>query len=477
MSTIVPAAVRTRPRFQTACAAATAVIAASAPSSALAHASDRGHLLLLPTGYYVLGGALAVAASFVVLGFVTPQAVRRMYAWRLRLAFRLPDLRLPLSLLAFLVMAVLVAAGLFGSRDPLSNPLPLVVWTLLWVGLTLIQGMVGDIWAAINPWYGPWRLAARRAGSPMQRLPERVGYWPALLGFAGMGWFELVDAAPDDPARLAVLVLAYWLATFLAMMLFGYHEWSRRCEFLSAFLGMVGRFGIVDAEDGRLALCLPGARLQGTAALPLSGTLLILLALSTVTFDGLLRTFFWLGLNGINPLDFPGRSAMTAINSAGLLAAFVLLAAAFLFCVAAGLWLSRDRTRLPEAAGRLVWSLVPIALGYLFSHYLTLLLVNGQYAIVALSDPFSFGWNLFGTAHWSVQAGIVMGHEAAWLIWNLQAGAIVLAHVIAVLVAHGLATSLRPAPGRALIGQLPLAVLMVAYTVLGLWLLSTPTGA
>jgi hypothetical protein len=70
-----------------------------------------------------------------------------------------------------------------------------------------------------------------------------------------------------------------------------------------------------------------------------------------------------------------------------------------------------------------------------------------------------------------------MGHEAAWLIWNLQAGAIIAGHVLGVLVAHGLASRLGAEPGRALVGQLPLAALMVAYTVLGLWLLSTPTGA
>ena len=60
---------------------------------------------------------------------------------------------------------VLVAAGLLGSRDPLSNPLPLTVWTLLWVGLTLVQGVLGNLWEWINPWLGPYWLA-RRFGWP-----------------------------------------------------------------------------------------------------------------------------------------------------------------------------------------------------------------------------------------------------------------------------------------------------------------------
>jgi len=120
---------------------------------------------------------------------------------------------------------------------------------------------------------------------------------------------------------------------------------------------------------------------------------------------------------------------------------------------------------------------VPIALAYHFSHYLTVLLVNGQYALVALSDPFSAGWNLFGTAGMQVVTGVTLGAEATWVVWNLQAGAIIGGHVLAVLAAHRIATRLHTQPAQAAMSELPLTILMVAYTVFGLWLLSTPTGA
>ena len=119
---------------------------------------------------------------------------------------------------------------------------------------------------------------------------------------------------------------------------------------------------------------------------------------------------------------------------------------------------------------------MPIALAYHFSHYLTALLVNGQYALVALSDPFSLGWNLFGTADMPVMAGIAAGSDAAWVMWNAQAAAIVGGHVLAVLAAHLLAFRLHPTVRAATASQLPLTVLMIAYTVFGLWLLSTPTA-
>ena len=449
---------------------------------AFAHASDRGHVLLLPTGHYIVGGAAAVAASFLALLLLPTGSLARLSAASVRL-FRLPDVIRPLiSLLSFAVLLVLIAAGFLGSRDPLSNPLPLTIWTLLWVGLTLIQGLVGNLWEWINPWEGPCWLA-RRFGWPghILQLPRKLGYWPALLLFAGFAWFELVDIAPDDPARLAGVVLAYTVFAVAMIFIFG-REWIRRGESLSIFFGIVARFAILQrrsTEDGSaslLVLNVPGAALGAVRPLPSSGVFFLLFALASVSFDGLSRTFFWLGLIGVNPLEFPGRSAVVGANSLGLLAAFLALAAVFAGTVFLGERLTADRRPLAEAAGLYVWSIVPIALAYHFAHYLTVLLVNGQYALVALSDPFSLGWNLFGTADMAVSAGIASGSAAAWALWNAQAAAIIAGHALAVLIAHMLADRLHSSARDSVLSQLPLTVLMVAYTVLGLWLLSTPTA-
>ncbi|MBB6353784.1 hypothetical protein ACFFTN_02155 [Aminobacter aganoensis] len=465
-------------------AAALAACAATAwqTSPALAHASDRGHVLLLPTGHYIAGAALAVAASFLVLALLPPERLTSFWRKRLPLG-SIPDLRLPVSLVSFAFFATLTAAGITGSRDPLSNPLPLTVWTLLWVGLTLAQGLLGNLWAWLNPWYGPYRLAWKALGakedSPL-RLPEWVGYFPAFALFLAFAWFELIDPAPDDPARLAIAAGTYWLFSFAAMLIFGFERWSRQGEFLSAFFAMISRFGIFEGkQDGprlRLALCWPGAKLNEAEALPPSGALFLLATLASVSFDGFSKTFFWLGLNGINPLELPGRTALVATNSLGLAVMLFLLAAVGLLAVLVGERLVRSKQPLRQSAGLFVWSIVPIALAYHFSHYLTAFLVNGQYALVALSDPFARGWNLLGTAHMPVEAGIAMGAHSAWMLWNLQAAAIVGGHVLAVLVAHLLAWRLHPSAARASLSQLPLTLLMIGYTVFGLWLLSTATA-
>lgn len=460
------------------CAALAAMSCASIPSAVFAHASDRGHVLLLPTGYYLVGGAFAVAVSFLVLALLPQGSLDRIWRGSLRLVSVPEALRPLISLISFAGFAVLIAAGVFGSRDPLSNPLPLFFWTLLWVGFVLVQGIAGDLWSWLNPWYGPWRLASRLLGGRTSlRLPIWLGYWPAFILFATFAWFELIYPAPDDPARLAWVAGLYWLFTFVATLLFGWAEWSRRGEFLTVFFSLIARFAVLRRDGSNLSLCLPGAKMLDVQPLPLSGTAFVLLTLSSVSFDGLSKTFFWLGMFGVNPLEYPGRTALMGIGTLGLALTFLLLAGVFLLAIFLGQRLAiAGSAGLVEAAGLLVWSIMPIALAYHAAHYLTVLLVDGQYALAAISDPFGLGWDLFGTAHMQIEAGIVAGAEAAWWLWNTQAGVIIAGHLLAVLVAHALAERLHPIASRAALSQLPLTLLMIAYTVFGLWLLAAPAA-
>jgi hypothetical protein len=62
------------------------------------------------------------------------------------------------------------------------------------------------------------------------------------------------------------------------------------------------------------------------------------------------------------------------------------------------------------------------------------------------------------------------------VLWTAQSGLIVLGHILAVLVAHAIALERFGSGRAAFLSQLPLALLMIAYTAFGLWLLSAPTA-
>jgi len=463
-----------------------AVLIGAAP--ALAHTSERAFVLLLPTGYYMTAGAIAVGATFLLLAFIPKGISDRMADARLRLISLTPPTPVPTSLVSFAILVVLVLAGFFGTHDPLENPLPLTIWTLWWIVFSILTAIVGNMWAYLNPWSGP--LAVLRAvlrwrtGHHPLTLPARIGFGIAILQFLGFAWFEKINVAPADPEFLAQAVALYWLTNLIAALLFG-DDWFVRAEPFSIFFRFIARLSPLvwepasgPATDGRvrLSLAMPGAALLDRDALPLSGVVFLLLTLTLESFDGLSETFWWLGLNGINPLEYPGRSAMIWINTWGLLASWVVLI--LVYTIATGLgWLLAGRPgSLRALLGTLVFSIMPIALGFHFSHYLTAVLIDLQYALAAASDPFHTGANLLGYDETMVTTSFLNTHDGVKTIWNAQTAGIVIGHVLGILLAHELACRAIPDYRAAVLSQGPLALVMVAYTLFGLWLLSSPVA-
>ena len=463
---------------------ATALLLLAAAPAALAHAGERGFVMLLPTGLFQAGGTAAVAVSFLAVAWLRAGSLLRgmeSAQWR---CFPVPRRVRGTNAAAATLLVVLIAAGFAGSRDPLSNPLPLALWTLVWVGLAFVHAVFGYLWPHLDPWR-PFASLARLAlfGSdeapPPFSWPRALGRWPSVALLLLLAWFELVYPAPRDPAVLAMAVAGYSVLTVTGMALFGEGAWTRNVEVFSCFFRMVSGLAPlrVANEKGalRLVLTFPGSRLPGSGALPVAGVAFVVVALATVSFDGLSRTFWWLDLGGFNPLEHPGRTALVAWNTFGLLAAAAGLLAAFALCTLAGArW---SGTPPAPALRRFVVSLIPIAFGYHFAHYLPSFLVDAQYAYRALSDPMAQGWNLLGGGDFHVTASFLTHHASVEAIWYAQVSAIVVAHVIAVVVLHALAGEVPGGRKAQVLSQLPLTALMIAYTLFGLWLLSTPVAA
>jgi hypothetical protein len=111
-------------------------------------------------------------------------------------------------------------------------------------------------------------------------------------------------------------------------------------------------------------------------------------------------------------------------------------------------------------------SLVPIAVGYLIAHYFSLLVYAGHQAIIRASDPMVNGSNLFGTADDKVDFGVLTVQQIA----VVQVNAVVTGHVLGVFAAHDRSLRIFP-PRRATLAQIPMMLLMIAYTFAGLSLL------
>jgi hypothetical protein len=433
------------------------------PGLAFACALPPSVILTLPTGHYITAAALTVALT-AIMGAAAhrlPVMVPRLL-WERRIVLSV-SLTSYLSFLAFLA---LVFVGLCGERDPMHNLMTLVFWTGVWIVVPLGSMLFGNLWRPLNPWTGPVRIARTLLGRTKGIGLERFGHWPAVAGYAGFVWFQMISLYPDDPAVLAQVALAYWLVIFVLAVLEG-EDWLEQGEFLTVLFSLIAKVAPLWHETNgtrtRLMRGWPGTQVLAMSPLTPSAVVFVSLALAALTFDGLAETFWWQALIGENPLEPTGRSAVMWQNSLGLLAVWVMTLGLILGAILLG-----RRIGGGFATGPVMLSFLAIAAGYHVAHYLVMLLTAGQYTLAALNDPLMTGDSWLGLPPFYVSFGFLTDPRVMPLIYALQFTAILGAHLLAVLLGLKLAgTGARP------VAHLPMTVLMVAYTVLGLWLLST----
>jgi hypothetical protein len=121
-----------------------------------------------------------------------------------------------------------------------------------------------------------------------------------------------------------------------------------------------------------------------------------------------------------------------------------------------------------ELSRRFVHSLIPIALAYVVAHYFSLLVYQGQAMAFLISDPLGDGSDLLGTATATINYNVIGANG----VWYVQVFALVLGHAAGLTLAHDRALVVYDRVRDATRSQYWMLAVMVAYTSLGLWLLS-----
>jgi hypothetical protein len=456
-----------------------------------AHGFGQRYDLPLPLSLYLSGAGAAVAVSFLIVGLLgrstretqsypridlSVNPVGRLLAHPVLLGF--------LKLVAVGLFFLAVIAGFSGSQDPYRNIAPTLVWIVWWVGLAIFSAFVGDLWALVNPWPtifealdGLCRAVGDRGLTLRLPYPAALGVWPAVLLLLAVSWTELVFPSPSVPANIAWLAVLYSLLTWTGMAVFGVETWLARGEVFSIFFATFARFAPTERSarhvPGKPGLALRpfGAGLLADEPIPLSMVAFVLLVLSTVLYDGLLTTPEWAALERavVSLLPASGKLSSIVARTLGLVGVWGLFLGAYLAVSAVMSTLAANRSPL-DMARSFALTLVPIAIAYHWAHYLAYLLTQGQYIVPLASDPFGYGWNLFGTAGYRVDVALV----GARFAWYAAVSSIVLGHIAAVYLADVRAHRILASRRAALRSQLPLTALMVIFTVLSLSILAQP---
>ena len=418
-----------RPRFLFALAVGlTGLIA----GPAYAHGFGERTELPIPLGYFIIGAAITVAVSFFIVSFfvrATPGAsYRRSNLFRvgwLQKVSNSPLLLVPLKASSVFLLGLVIATGLAGVQDPVSNFAPTFVWVVWWVGMAFVTALIGNVWPVLNPWQAVFEAVDRatrklRSGkgiTPLLDYPASWGVWPAFVLFLAFVWAQ--DAFPQSefPNRLAAMAIVYSVVTLGGMFVFGKHVWLRHGEAFSVIFRTFARFsptevrvtdpdrcgscGVACRDRDGVCVdcyeCFEGAAISvrelnlrpyaaGLARNEAVGNdmlAVVILLLASVSFDGFGATGAWVDfqsavVNTVGGSTNQVFNGLTLADTLGVLlfpALFLLVYLLFsrLMSGAAG-----GTPVGPDLARVFAYSLVPIALAYNIAHFIALLLCRGN---------------------------------------------------------------------------------------------------
>ena len=423
--------------------------------------------LPLPFTNALLGAALALVASFVVLlvSWRTPRLGRpdagRAFPRAVQQVADADVTRMSLRGLGLLVTGYVAMAALAGPNTD-ENPTAIVVFVIFWIGLVAGSLLFGPIWRLLNPlrsiagfftWFRTF--GAEPAYRP---VPAWVGYWPAAAGLALFTWLELVYPRDQEhPVHpLVVFFGCYAVVHVIAGVIYG-PKWFARgdsFEVYSSLVAGLSPFGRRCA-DRRLVVRNP---LDGLRGIPIDNGLVAVVTVlfGSTMFDALSGTSWWEN-HGPTQHDL-GPIVVSTLAELGVILA---VAGAFILATRATAPRPDEKRQMPREFAH---TLVPILTGYAIAHYFSLAVFDGQLGLILLSDPLQTGANLLGLTGRAVDVFVHPGSIAA-----VEIAAIVTGHILGVVSAHDRAVAILPR-SRVVRGQLPLLGLMVCYTMLGIYL-------
>lgn len=391
-----------------------------------------------------------------------------------RRAFQL-GVQIPV-LLTFLLV---IATGLWGTDHVHANLAPVLVWTIWWAFLVFDVACLGRMWCLVCPWDAIATFVKNLSFynrksfqlSLDARWPRRLAnIYPATILFIGLTWLELghgVTSKPRATAALGLLMLglavssavvfarkAYCKYGCLVGRVIGlYSLWAplelrrrdqsvcRACRTVDCYRGNQRGYPCPTGlnlktlqENTYCLLCTecikscshdnvavsvrpPGADLLTGARFREDEAYMALVMLSMAFFHGLVMTPAWDDILWSAHRLVGG--GYYAAFSAAMMAILITPGALYggLVSLARLAVRGAQRTRLFVA---FAYPLLPVALFYHLAHNAGHLLQEGQHVVPLLSDPFGWGWNLFGTA------GLRLGPVASMgTIWWLQVALLV----------------------------------------------------
>jgi hypothetical protein len=383
------------------------------------------------------------------------------------------SLQLVLQIFPVALLVLIIVTGLFGIQNSL-NFAPVTTWTIWWALLIFDIILLGRSWCLVCPWYAIATWIQRLAFIRRTREPFKVNLpWPDSLKniylavglFLLLTWLELGFDVTSNPQVTALLAILMTVMVVVPSVVYEKMSFCRYGCLVGRICGLYSVMAPVEirAKDRNICnKCQEKACRQGSAngypcptdldlgelssnnyclncmecikscsynnvacnlrpfGAELSTSLtpkrdeatLAIVLLAMTSFHGLTMTSYWTKcLDWLRDTWGASHLVTFSIGMALFLTLFVALYLVFSWAFTA----YEKRPQLAGAGVHYAYSMIPLALFYHLAHNGAHFIREGKAILVAASDPFGWGWNLFG--HKGV---VITSITSMQFLWALQ---------------------------------------------------------
>lgn len=363
-----------------------------------------------------------------------------------------------LQIMGMLLFVPALLAGWIGSPVGNANLIIVLVWIFWWSLLMLVMvPFASRIWCAICPlpslgeWLQRRSFIIRRLTSPLglgKKWPAPLrNMWPVNIIFLFLALFSGV--LTTRPWATALMLTAIVVVALITSVLFEKRTFCRYLCPVGGFLGLYSNFSTMEIRHNQFATCRGHKEKEcviGTTAAYACPWMEAPTTMSRNTYCGMcFECFRTCSLDNMSLRLRPPGTDLLVDKNRGLdeaWKAFIMLGAAAIYAsTMMGPWgflkdwanarslsgyltyisilLTIVLAAVPAVFGGFTWigrrmsgvavpfrrlftnlsySLVPMGMCAWIAFSLAIVFPNGSYVIPVISDPFGWGWDLFGTA-------------------------------------------------------------------------------
>lgn len=440
--------------------------------------------------------------------------------------FRHPAFPMIAQFVSIVLFLLILVTGFIGNQN--QNISTVLTWTWWWVLLIFFILGFGKIFCMICPWEG---ISSLVTSLSLQSRIKKIGFeikwpkvlknvYPALILFIILTWFELgydITRSPSMTAMMAATML--FLAVFSAIV-FEKRAFCRYACLVGRISGIYAMFSPVElravsndvcasckgkecftgtekdtscptglfpsklTENTYCTFCTecirscphdnltinvrpPATDLKNKTSFKWDESVLIIVLLALTSFHGVTMTPYWWSL--VDMLRVETGFGKTPVFSVLML--IMLIVPVFVFwlsaCISRRL-VNDDQFNAGYFFRAFSYPLIPVALFYHLAHNGMHFFMEAQTLLPLLSDPFGWGWDIFGTAKKSYEPLLSMNS-----IWIIQVALIVIGHIYGVTIADRVAKKFLER-SNILKALIPMIVTMICYSGFSIWLVAQP---